>query len=762
MELAAEYGLAGPGKFWLISGTADMAPFILGGALQLPKDSAAVKAIEGNGIYFCEGGVPGLGGAYDTFTKHWGGFDEQALQYINSKQPLKPDGTSYAFPPQLFAKRPHHVVTFSYDAAVGLALSACDALEGGHTNTSWREFLRRRKLADEMQHTSEVFTGHSHHAAFARSSFQGASGYIKFRESFPTRTAESSYFVLANLRTVEASPTHVKFMGSPVVNYFDTDESTWKVLGDNKFVYSDGSATPPIDMVPLEETGWSTGQAVGIAVIAVLFPMILIVLLLYQRDKKRRMSTGLWAVKTSELKFEDPPVVIGRGTFGLVLLANYRGTPVAVKRVIPPRMSKPKTDSGTHRCSDGNEPRLDEKFNLSNEYVPNGNAVNDSEKAELKAKIRRGSSSFIDEDDVWEDNGPGSRSMPSNSSGVKELPTSLGMMSGVSTKHGPGSRSMPPAGSSVTSLGMMSGVQSSTVDVNRGNAPKAKRGQKSATIFGLKSTRLDHYARLKSDFIAEMQQLSSLRHPCICTVMGAVIESASEPMLIMEYMSMGSLYGLLQNETVPLSGEIILPILQDVSKGLRFLHTANPSVLHGDLKAANILIDARFRGKVADFGLSQKKTIGAAGTPYWMASELLRGESGNTPASDVFSFGVVLYESYSRKAPYEGEDYNEVIKQVMDSNVQKRPPVPPHCPPQIQSMMAECLVDDASKRPTFEELDIRLQRLAAENVDPAESYQSMQITKQEHHNTEQIFYDQFPPTFAEALRQGRKVEPEAR
>ena len=123
------------------------------------------------------------------------------------------------------------------------------------------------------------------------------------------------------------------------------------------------------------------------------------------------MSTGLWAVKTSELKFEDPPVVIGRGTFGLVLLANYRGTQVAVKRVIPPRISKPKTDSGTHRCSDGNDSRqLDEKFNLSNEYVPNENAVNDSEKAELKAKIRRGSSTFIDEDDVWEDNGPGSRS----------------------------------------------------------------------------------------------------------------------------------------------------------------------------------------------------------------------------------------------------------------------------------------------------------------------------------------------------------------
>lgn len=78
-------------------------------------------------------------------------------------------------------------------------------------------------------------------------------------------------------------------------------------------------------------------------------------------------------------------------------------------------------------------------------------------------------------------------------------------------------------------------------------------------------------------------------------------------------MQMGSLFSLLHNETVPLSGELILPILQDVAKGLRFLHSASPPVIHSDLKSANILVDAQFRAKVADFGLSQKKKIGATG-----------------------------------------------------------------------------------------------------------------------------------------------------
>ena len=133
----------------------------------------------------------------------------------------------------------------------------------------------------------------------------------------------------------------------------------------------------------------------------------------------------------------------------------------------------------------------------------------------------------------------------------------------------------------------------------------------------------------------------------------------------MEYMDHGSLYDLLHNETMILDGEILLPILRDVSQGVRFLHSADPGkscsvlapklasglfspphsaprqtvVLHGDLKSANILVDSRFRAKVADFGLSQKKNLGGTGTPFWMAPELLRKETANTTASDVYSFG---------------------------------------------------------------------------------------------------------------------------
>ena len=77
-----------------------------------------------------------------------------------------------------------------------------------------------------------------------------------------------------------------------------------------------------------------------------------------------------------------------------------------------------------------------------------------------------------------------------------------------------------------------------------------------------------------------------------------------------------------------------LPMLRDISQGCRFLHAANPQIIHGDLRAQNVLVDSKFRAKVADFGLSLKKQMGATCTPFWMAPELLRGENLNT-STDV-------------------------------------------------------------------------------------------------------------------------------
>ena len=93
------------------------------------------------------------------------------------------------------------------------------------------------------------------------------------------------------------------------------------------------------------------------------------------------------------------------------------------------------------------------------------------------------------------------------------------------------------------------------------------------------------FKQLKADFVREMRHLAKLRHPCITTVMGAVVSSDSEPMLVMEHMNRGSLYDVLRDVSIELDlDDHIMPILQDIAQGVRFLHAATPKVIHGDIK----------------------------------------------------------------------------------------------------------------------------------------------------------------------------------
>ena len=231
-------------------------------------------------------------------------------------------------------------------------------------------------------------------------------------------------------------------------------------------------------------------------------------------------------------------------------------------------------------------------------------------------------------------------------------------------------------------------------------------------------------------------------------------------------MDYGSCYDLLHNQTMKFEGDVILSILRDIARGMRFLHSSVPTVVHGDLKAANVLVDNKFRAKVADFGLSMKKAVDASGTPYWMASELLRGECENSCASDVYSFGMILYEIYSRKDPYYGEDFNTVIENICDRNFNKRPPIPPSMANEVANLlMNACLAPEPKDRPSFTELDSFLKRFDASNMDPGQAdhhvaryHKAIADAKRSANLLNQIF----PNHIIESLSQGHAIEPEPR
>ena len=150
-----------------------------------------------------------------------------------------------------------------------------------------------------------------------------------------------------------------------------------------------------------------------------------------------------------------------------------------------------------------------------------------------------------------------------------------------------------------------------------------------------------------------------------------------------------------------------MQICRDVAQGLRFLHSSKPPILHRDMKGRNILIDARFRAKLCDFGLSTKTKSIITGTPYWLAPEYLRGQTQYTSACDIYSVGIVMNEIYSRKDPYEGdgEDFRATLRKVCDRRVNKRPQIPNNCPPKMVDLMKKCWSPDPFTRPQAKDLD---------------------------------------------------------
>lgn len=198
-------------------------------------DSDAAKATYGTAIIHDEGGVPGLP-QYDKFLEEWRGIpnNPKLLQYINSKQPAPPSGSNLTFQREgdFFLQRPSHIAAFSYDAAVGIGLSACKAWE-------------------QSRNSSELFSGASHHASFVKNRFDGASGNIEIGPNTYSRNATSTYHVMSNILPEggEDSLGMQTFSAIPNI-YYDIETKQWTSYGDGEqpFVYSDGSSAQPSDI----------------------------------------------------------------------------------------------------------------------------------------------------------------------------------------------------------------------------------------------------------------------------------------------------------------------------------------------------------------------------------------------------------------------------------------------------------------------------------------------------------------------------------
>jgi serine/threonine protein kinase/alpha-tubulin suppressor-like RCC1 family protein len=186
--------------------------------------------------------------------------------------------------------------------------------------------------------------------------------------------------------------------------------------------------------------------------------------------------------------------------------------------------------------------------------------------------------------------------------------------------------------------------------------------------------------------LQEASLMATLQHPNVVHLLGFCI---SPPCMAVEFCPRGSLYDVLaQARTDPESAKRLtwirrVKMAKDIATGLLHLHTRNPPILHRDVKSPNILVTADMTVKVADMGLSKLaedaqggakvSTMGGGANPRWLAPEVLGGQKASME-SDVYAFGVVMWEMLTWQLPFSEENVWVVSSAILRN---ERPEVPP-------------------------------------------------------------------------------------
>ncbi|KAL3108589.1 hypothetical protein niasHT_015511 [Heterodera trifolii] len=210
------------------------------------------------------------------------------------------------------------------------------------------------------------------------------------------------------------------------------------------------------------------------------------------------------------------------------------------------------------------------------------------------------------------------------------------------------------------------------------------------------------------DLLAEARFMIGLHHEKLVFLVGVVIEDPreSEVYMLTEFMANGNLVDFLRSRgRHHVDRPRLVQFAQDVAEGMAFLESRN--FVHRDLAARNVLLDDRLVAKIGDFGLAQlanqpsKESAKGKFPIKWSAPEALR-QNLFTNKSDVWSFGILLWEVYSfGRVPYPRIPIQDVLRHV-EKGYRMDPPE--GTPPLILSLMDDCWQLSPASRPSFAEI----------------------------------------------------------
>ncbi|XP_008307092.1 MAP/microtubule affinity-regulating kinase 4 isoform X1 [Cynoglossus semilaevis] len=199
----------------------------------------------------------------------------------------------------------------------------------------------------------------------------------------------------------------------------------------------------------------------------------------------------------------------------------------------------------------------------------------------------------------------------------------------------------------------------------------------------------------------EVRIMKTLKHPNIVRLF-EVIETEKTLYLIMEYASGGEVFDYLVAHGRMKEKEARAKFRQIVS-AVYYCHQRN--IVHRDLKAENLLLDANSNIKIADFGFSNEFTAGSkldtfCGSPPYAAPELFQGKKYDGPEVDIWSLGVILYTLVSGSLPFDGQNLKELRERVLRGKYR----VPFYMSTDCEGILRRFLVLNPSKRCSLEQI----------------------------------------------------------
>nr|XP_039274070.1 mitogen-activated protein kinase kinase kinase 9-like [Styela clava] len=255
----------------------------------------------------------------------------------------------------------------------------------------------------------------------------------------------------------------------------------------------------------------------------------------------------------------------------------------------------------------------------------------------------------------------------------------------------------------------------------------------------IKAAKVDPDEDIKStikNVVKEARLFSLLSHTNIISLEGVCLKQPNL-CIVLEYAQGGAINRFLTRRKLP--PQILVDWALQIAVGMNYLHNeADTHIIHRDLKSSNVLIKEQILPnddlsnktmKITDFGLAREmyKTtkMSAAGTYAWMAPEVIKS-STFSKASDVWSYGVLLWELLTGEQPYKGIDGLAVAYGVAVNKLTL--PVPSTCPQPFKELLERCWNSNSHERPSFRTILTDLETIAESEfiTVPTDSFQCMQ------------------------------------